>query len=234
MTKILDLKGQIFGDLTVLSDAILKPRKDGRNNSWFLCECSCGNQFEVVGHALKSGNTKSCGKCSHGHSTGNNGKPTPTYYSWISAKNRTKIKPGHKDYEIYKDVSMCDRWFNSFEAFLKDMGERPPGTTLDRYPDKTGNYEPDNCRWATYKEQTENRDKPKTLNKNNTSGITGVGFDKSRSKWYARIKVNYKEIYLGRFDTKEEAINARKNAEAKYYKPLLKKVAFLPEELLVA
>jgi hypothetical protein len=53
-------------------------------------------------------------------------------------------------------VNVCDRWINSFENFLADMGERPVGTTLDRYPNQKGNYEPNNCRWATPKEQANN------------------------------------------------------------------------------
>lgn len=160
--KTLDLKGKVFGKLEVLSDRILRKTNSGFNQSWFLCECSCGVQKEIRAASLKSGSTKSCGclnvekGLTHGHSKSNNGNPTPTYSSWMSARRRAKIKPGQKDYETYKDVSMCGRWFNSFEAFLEDMGERPEGKTLDRYPDKTGNYEPSNCRWATPKQQCNN------------------------------------------------------------------------------
>jgi len=67
------------------------------------------------------------------------------------------------DYGRYGGVgiTVCDRWNpdkgGSFENFLADMGERPEGTTLDRFPNKTGNYEPSNCRWATFAEQQQNR-----------------------------------------------------------------------------
>lgn len=63
-----------------------------------------------------------------------------------------------KAYENYggRGISVCDRWAD-FAFFLSDMGPRPPGKSIDRYPDRNGNYEPGNCRWATPMEQTQNR-----------------------------------------------------------------------------
>lgn len=85
---------------------------------------------------------------------------TPTYVSWSSMKERCN-NTNHIHYKNYggRGITVCERW-DLFVNFLEDMGERPEGTTLDRYPDKDGNYEPGNCRWATWQEQNKNRRPP--------------------------------------------------------------------------
>lgn len=67
-------------------------------------------------------------------------------------------KPHNRDWKDYgeRGIVVCDRW-QSFESFLADMGERPDGTSIDRFPDTNGNYEPGNCRWATQAQQQRNR-----------------------------------------------------------------------------
>jgi hypothetical protein len=84
-----------------------------------------------------------------------------TYRSWQNMKKRCRDPNGNRfDYYGGRGVRVCKRWRLygvGFMNFLADMGERPPGTTLDRYPDKNGNYEPGNCRWATPEQQARNR-----------------------------------------------------------------------------
>lgn len=92
----------------------------------------------------------------HGHSRGHNGRPTRTYKTWQTMHQRC-ANPNKDGYENYggRGIRVCARW-SSFEAFVADMGERPPGKTLDRiHPNK--HYTPANCRWATPKEQGRNR-----------------------------------------------------------------------------
>lgn len=82
----------------------------------------------------------------------------PLYYVWANMIQRCH-DPERSGFQWYgaKGVSVCQRWRENFDAFTADMGERPEGRTLDRWPNKFGNYEPGNCRWATEKEQQRNR-----------------------------------------------------------------------------
>lgn len=141
--------GAVFGRLTVKG---LLPYTKHRNRMYF-CECECGNTTEVYSHSLRAGTTTSCGcfamearraKAKHGRN-----QTDPTYASWIAARKRVAHNPK------YASLGMDPRW-DDFLEFLRDMGERPAGCTLDR-KDNTLGYWPSNCRWATPKQQANNR-----------------------------------------------------------------------------
>ena len=94
------------------------------------------------------------GPVTHGHIIG--GHASPTYITWHHMIRRCRDPKFHK-YEFYgaRGIKVCERWLK-FQNFLADMGERPEGKTLDRFPDNRGGYEPGNCRWATPREQQRN------------------------------------------------------------------------------
>ncbi len=150
--------GMIFGRWTVL-------RKSTRRGYW-ECSCSCGSPpKEIHGGNLRDGKTNSCGcylsevnSKARKHGDSHRKRMTSEYICWASMLTRC-YNAKRKDFHRYggRGITVCDRWRNSFENFLEDMGRKPtPKHTLDRHPDNNGNYEKSNCRWATMKEQCNN------------------------------------------------------------------------------
>lgn len=141
-------------------------------------------------------------------------KHSPEYSSWLGMKERCS-NPNHRSYARYggRGISVCDRWKQSFTAFLSDMGPRPKGCTIDRV-DGNSDYEPSNCRWASVKVQSINK-VPSGLS---ASGKVGVYWRAGR--WIATITVNHKRVRLGRFVDKADAIAARLKGEREYFEPV--------------
>jgi len=157
--KLPDLTGSVFGRLTVIEKGV--PNRFGQ--SQWVCVCDCGTIKTVDSNCLRRGLTKSCGCIrterlianyrTHGMSG------LPEYRSWGCMKSRC-YNENSANFHRWggRGIKVCDRWLNSFENFLADMGLKPsPAHSLDRFPDKDGDYGPGNCRWATEKEQQGNK-----------------------------------------------------------------------------
>jgi len=159
--KLTSLVGKKFNRLTVISFS----HRDNKNKPHWECLCDCGNTHVLSGANLSSGQTRSCGCLLHEHSIKTkhgfavNNIISKEIRSWASMKQRCYNKKS-PDYKRYggRGITVCERWLNSFENFIADMGLRPSiKHTLDRFPNVNGNYEPSNCRWATPKQQGENK-----------------------------------------------------------------------------
>ena len=164
MPKRKDLSGKRFGKLTAIHIDHIRREKYGSRTFW-KCRCDCGNQKVVRQDHLISGATTSCGclekanlrklafKTTHGQSS------THLYYVWNTMRERC-TNPNVESYRNYggRGIKVCDEWLQSFEPFYKwakNSGYKQ-GLTIDRI-NVNGNYEPSNCRWATYKQQAQNR-----------------------------------------------------------------------------
>lgn len=146
----LDLRDRVVGRLTVVGPA--KPR-DGK---WqWLCRCECGKQVIVDHKSLRKEWRRSCG-CLRRKAKTHGMSRSPTYRSWDAMMQRC-YNPKNIGYGIYggRGIRVCQRW-HLFENFLADMGLRPKGKTVDRLK-SAKDYSPDNCRWATGREQRLNR-----------------------------------------------------------------------------
>lgn len=184
--RFIDRTGQKFGRLLVLSFV-------GKNKFGHLLwktKCDCGNEKTVAGNNMVQGMTLSCGCLkvdAHLKSHLTHGAcHTREYRIWSNMKNRCSNSNCNR-WHIYggRGIKVCDRWRNSFESFLADMGKSPTGMSIERV-DTDGHYEPSNCRWATPKEQANNMRCNRVLTVN--------GISKNLAEWAVETGINASTI----------------------------------------
>ena len=173
-----------FGRLEVQSKVI-----DRNSHLKVLCVCDCGNQKEIRLDHLESGATTSCGCLQKERASKANTihglTKSPTYYSWINMKNRCD-NPKTLGYKYYggRGIKYDERW-SQFSKFLEDMGEKPKNRSIDRI-NNDGNYCKENCRWATVKEQANNKRNNRILEYN--------GEKKTVAQWAEIHGMDYHEF----------------------------------------
>lgn len=178
-----DLVGIRYGKLLVLEK--VKERTKIGAVLW-LCICDCGNTRKAMASNLIAGSATSCGCESYKTRKLHGMTKTITFKSWDSMKQRC-LNEKAPDYHRYggRGVKICEAWLQSFNNFLKDMGERPEGKSLDRI-DVNGNYEKANCRWATRSEQQRNKTTSVKIEWNGVSNVP--------AEWSEIVKIPAKII----------------------------------------
>lgn len=191
MPKLIDLSGKVFGRLTVLHQAPHLVSPSGVRRVAWTVVCECGTVKDVATVYLVHGDTKSCGclqpevasicNTTHGYTT--NRRIPKQYHAWAGMIARC-YNPNHKGYKDYgaRGIGVVDRWRNSYENFISDMGERPDGLTLERINNNAW-YGPDNCVWADYFTQARNR--------RNTIMLTYNGETKPVATWAEELGIPY-------------------------------------------
>lgn len=185
--KRVDVTGQRFGRLVIVEFS----HTDGPGRTYWICRCDCGKIKTILGASMNAGATQSCGclakertsqACtSHGQTN------TRLYRVWRNMKSRCNCPSSNKYYNYGgKGVSVCEEWtpFEGFQKWALSHGYAAD-LTIDRF-DGSGNYEPSNCHWATYKEQSNNTTQNHILEFN--------GMRKNLKQWSEFLGISYKAL----------------------------------------
>ena len=232
--------GEKYGRLTIIGEAEPHICPNGDKKRQVICNCDCGNKNIIVRlHHLISGNTKSCGCYKReqikeiGKNSNKSSKSSKRlnvyefdYETNIATGYTSKGQPFYFDIEDYDKIKEY-KWHISLDGYVVSAATKtqkeirmhrlimdcPKGKVVDHINHCKNNNCKNNLRICTHSENMKNKKK----SKNNTSGVTGVSWDKEKKRWRVQIVVNGKNIRCGRYKTIDEAIKARKEAEIKYF-----------------
>ena len=234
--NFIDMTGQRFGRLLVLENAESKIRPNGSKRSMWKCKCDCGNIKIVGGTDLRRGLTTSCGCYRDEHNrevqSKENKYDLSGEYGVCYFNNGGHFVFDLEDYDKLKEYTWCRRMPGYASCTRKVDGRiiaiiaarlimdvTDKNLEVDHIDGNTSNNRKSNLRVVSHLENMQN----KKIYKNNTSGTTGVS-QLRNGKWKARIMVNGNEMWLGTFETKEEAVYVRHAAEEKYFGEMRRKV----------
>lgn len=185
--RLLDLTGKQFGNWRVVGIGERRRQPSGVLRVYWDCICECGTQRDVISGHLTSGLSVSCG-CIQSHdgvgfSFGESPANSREKKAWTSMINRCTSSNNPRYYRYGgRGIKVCQRWMESFENFFSDMGERPSmAHSVDRI-DNDGDYCPENCRWATRKEQQRNQER--------TMFVTANGLTLPMREWAERTGIS--------------------------------------------
>lgn len=238
MGKKIDLTGQKFNMLTVIKEG--EPRKtyNEKHHRWFSkcrwwCQCDCGNPNLVLvdGTSLRNGNTKSCG-CLHSEAARNNGKTCKKYNVYdlsgeygigYTSNTQREFYFDLEDYDKIKDFCWCEHKLSTGYTALEATDSKT--NKIIRFHYLLGKKEADHKNRNPFDNRKSNlRDCTKrgnainhSMRKDNTSGVTGVYWNKNTSKWYAGISKDGKMYFSQGFANKQDAIDTRLKAEKEHY-----------------
>ena len=188
--RVIDITGRRFGSLMALRPT---GRINGARNKIWMFRCDCGRSCEIDGYSVRSGKQNSCPRCGQARSTAASTKhgmsESVEFRTWTDIQTCCH-NPNSTSYQLYggRGIKVCDRWRASFADFLADMGPRPDGHSIDRYPNNNGDYDPSNCRWANLRQQS--------LNKRTTIRCAIAGQSKTLFEWAELAGLRYATVYM--------------------------------------
>ena len=186
MREIINLVGERFGKLMVINRDTAVTNKEAR----WECKCDCGKTSIVSSYSLRNGRTTSCGCINNGEYLKRitlYGKSITTEYNiWRSmiARCNNKNDAAYNNYGG-RGITVCQRWTDSFDNFITDMGRRPKNMTIERVENDLG-YFKENCKWATRKEQS--------LNRRSTIWLEHDGVRLSKTDWAKKLNTTLNGI----------------------------------------